>query len=253
MSSTHLIIPDPHAHPEHDNRRAEWLGKLIADVRPDVVVNIGDTADMPSLCSYDKGKKSFQGRTYKADIDAHNDFQDRVWHKVKKRKKKLPRRVTLHGNHEQRIHRAIELQPELEGVIGFDDLNLSDWYDDIVPYEGGTPGVIEIDGVHYAHYFISGVMGRPIGGVHPAASLLAKQHGSCTAGHLHLLDYSVNTTVNGQKMAALVAGCFQDYFAPFAGVANKLWWSGVIVKRGVEDGFYSLETISIERLKEEYS
>lgn len=252
-SRTHLVIPDPHAHYEHDNDRALWLGKLICDVKPDVVINLGDTADMPSLSGYDKGRKCFQGRTYRADINAHNDFQEKLWHEVKKRKKKLPYRVTLHGNHEHRIHRAIDLQPELEGAIGFEDLCLDQWYDTIVPYDGGTPGVIEIDGVHYAHYFVSGVMGRPVGGIHPAASLLAKQHGSCTAGHLHLLDYSVNTDVSGRKMMSLVAGCYQDYKADWAGGVNDLWWSGVVVKRGVEGGQYSLETITIDRVRKEYS
>lgn len=250
--STHLIIPDPHAHFEHHNNRALWLGRLINEVKPDVVVNLGDTADMPSLSGYDKGKKSFQGRTYRADIDAHNDFQEKLWHEVKKAKKKLPRRVTLHGNHEHRIHRAIELQPELEGAIGYSDLELRYWYDDIVPYQGTTPGVIEIDGVHYAHYFVSGVMGRAVGGIHPAASLLAKQHGSCTAGHSHLLDYSVHTSVTGSKMVGLVAGWFGDYRADWAGVCNDLWWSGVVVKRNVENGFYDLETISIDKLRKEY-
>ena len=65
MSRTHLIIPDPHSHPNHHNKRAEWLGALIADVKPDVVINIGDVADMPSLCSYDKGTKGFMDETIK--------------------------------------------------------------------------------------------------------------------------------------------------------------------------------------------
>lgn len=250
---THVVIPDPHAHYQHNNDRATWLGRLIRDIRPDVVVNLGDTADMPSLSGYDKGRKCFQGRTYRQDIDAANDFEERLWHTVKKAKKKLPDRYTLIGNHEYRIHRAIEMQPELEGAVGFGDLNLDYWYDVIVPYDGGTPGVVEVDGIHYAHYFVSGVMGRPVGGVHPAASLLAKQYGSCTAGHLHLLDYSLNTTVDGNKMHALVAGCYMDYRADWAGKINDLWWSGVIIKRNVQDGQYDLETVHIDRIRKEYA
>ncbi len=249
---THLVIPDPHAHYEHSNERALWLGRMICDIKPDVVINLGDTADMPSMSGYDKGKRSFQGRTYKLDINAHADFQEKLWHEVRRRKKRMPHRVTLHGNHEYRIHRAIELQPELEGAIGFGDLALDTWYDDIVPYEGTTPGIYGIDGIHYAHYFVSGVMGRPVGGIHPARSLLAKQYGSCTAGHLHLLDYSVDTTVSGTKMYGLVAGCYMDYRADWAGMVNDLWWSGVIIKRNVCGGTYDLEAISIDTIKKEY-
>lgn len=124
MSRTHLVIPDQHAHYQHGNERADYLAKLIIDLKPDVVVNIGDSADMPSLSGYDKGKRSFQGRTYRADVDAHLDFQERLWAPVFRRKQKLPRTVFCEGNHEHRITRAIDLQPELEGAISFADLHL---------------------------------------------------------------------------------------------------------------------------------
>ena len=251
--TTHVIIPDPHAKPGHNNKRAEWAGKLINEVRPDTVVVLGDTADMPSLCSYDKGKKSFQGRTYSADIEAHADFQDRLWSTVRSAKKKMPRRVTLVGNHEERIGRAIEMQPELEGVISYDDLELDHWYTDVVPYNGGTPGIIDVDGIMYSHYSITGVSGRPISGEHTAYSLLGKQYCSCVVGHLHTFDYCVRTRADGKKIMGLCAGVFQDYDSSYAGEANELWWRGVVILRGVEDGCYDLQTISLDRLKKEYS
>lgn len=250
--STHLVIPDVHAHYQHDNTRAIWAGRLINDVKPDVVVVLGDVADMPSLSGYDKGKKSFQGRTYRADIDAHGDFQERLWSTVRRSKRKLPRRVCLIGNHEQRIDRAIEIQPELEGTISYNDLQLERYYDDIVHYNGNTPGGIDIDGIRYSHYFVSGIMGRPTGGEHPAYQLLSKHYSSCTAGHTHVLDYCTRTTVDGRKISGLVAGCFIDYTPDWCGETGKLWWRGCFVKRGVENGGYDLEAISIERLKREY-
>ena len=128
---THLVIPDIHAHYSHHNKRAEYLGKFIADVKPDTVVNLGDSADLPSLAGFDKGKRSFHGKTYKADVDSHLDFQDRLWHYVKKTKKRLPERHVLVGNHEYIIHRALEIQPELEGTIGLADLQLDRYYDKI--------------------------------------------------------------------------------------------------------------------------
>ena len=44
-----LIIGDPHAHRDYDNKRFTALGKYIAKEKPDVIVCIGDMADMPSL------------------------------------------------------------------------------------------------------------------------------------------------------------------------------------------------------------
>lgn len=248
----HLIIGDPHAHFQHHNRRAEWIGAYIAEVKPDVVINMGDTWDMPSLSGFDKGTRAAIGRTYRQDIDAGLDFNERLWNEVKKTKKKLPRRVILIGNHEQRINKAINLQPELDGAIGFRDLELERNYDDIVEYNGRSPGVITIDGIAYSHFFISGVMGKPIGGTHAAYSILQKGHCSSTAGDLHLLSYDVQTGTNGRRIHGLVAGCAQDYSAEWAGDANKLWWRGIIEKDNVYDGHYDPRFLSLDSLKKQY-
>lgn len=252
MSKTHLIIPDQHAHPDFHNDRADWVGKLIKDLKPDVVVNIGDAADMPSLCSYDKGTRMFQGRNYRGDINAHLDFQDRMWHPIKRSKKKKPYSVILEGNHEYRIKRALNLSPELDGAISFDDLDFERYYDEVIEYTGRTPGVHIVNGVHYAHFFVSGVMGRAISGEHPAYSLLTKEFVSCTQGHVHTADYSIRTTVGGRKINGLVCGVFQDYWSDWAGEVNKLWWRGLIIKRNVEDGTYDPQFISMEALRKEY-
>ena len=253
MSKVHLVIPDVHCHPDHHNDRAFWLGKLINDVKPDVVIHLGDSADMPSLSSYDKGTKAFHGRNYSRDVNSHLDFSDKLWSIVKSSKRKLPKRVFLEGNHEHRIKKAINLQPELEGAISFNDLDLSRYYDEVVEYNGRSPGVITLDGINYAHFFISGVLGKAIGGTHPAFSILAKGHQSSTAGDLHLLSYNQQTALDGRRLQGLVAGCYQDYDAHWAGEANKLWWRGVVVKRNVSDGCYDPQFISIEQMKKEYA
>lgn len=252
MSRTHLIISDQHAHPEFNNNRALWLGQLLCDLKPDVVVNIGDAADMPSLSSYDKGKKAFQGRTYKADINSHLDFQDKLWSATFSRKKKLPFRVFCEGNHEERITRAINIQPELDGAIHFDDLGLRDYYTSIIRYSGNSPGVTEIDGVSYAHHFIAGISGKALSGLHPADALLSKNYTSSTAGHSHLASWSTQVTANGRRIHGCTVGCYIDYHTPWAGMANQLWFRGVMIKRNVEDGNYDPQFISIGALQKAY-
>ena len=249
---THLIIPDAHAHPLFHNKRADLLGQLMADLKPDVVVNLGDQWDFPSLCSYDKGKKSFWGRAYAADLEAGLDFSERMWAPIRKLKKKLPYSTFLEGNHEERIKRLLSIQPELEGTVGFNDLDLKRNYDDIVEYQGSTPGQTSIDGVIYCHYAISGVMGRAISGEHPGYSLLTKKFQSITCGHIHTFDHCTRTTAEGQRLNGMVAGVFQDYWADYAGEANRIWWRGVVIKRDVENGDYNYETVSLERLYDLY-
>lgn len=248
----HLVIPDPHATPGVSNRRANWAGKLINDLKPDVVVVLGDTADMSSLCTYDKGRKSTIDRSYKRDIDAHGDFQERLWNTVRKSKRKLPRAVTLLGNHEHRIERAVDLQPELDGIVSYRDLCLGEYYDEVVHYEGSTPGSITINGVNYAHYLVSGISGRAISGERLAHSLISKRLSSCVVGHSHLLDVSTRTTHNGRRVYGISAGCYQEHTPKFAGDAGKLWWRGVVVLDNVDNGSFDLQTISMSTLKKEY-
>jgi hypothetical protein len=186
------------------------------------------------------------------DIEAGNEAHERMWGPVKRSKKKLPYRVVLEGNHEHRIKRAINERPELDGAVSFDHLSFGEFYDTVVEYKGNTPGVLCVDGVHYAHFFVSGVMGRPIGGEHPAYSLLTKEFVSCTCGHVHTADFSIRTTVGGNKILGCVAGVYQDYDSDWAGEVNKLWWRGVVIKRGVENGYYDPQFISIDQLRKEY-
>lgn len=252
MGSTHLVIPDVHAHADYPNDRADWVGKLIVDLKPDVVVNLGDMWDLPSFSSYDKGRAKFHGRSYRKDLDAGLEFDDRLWGPLKKAKKKRPLRVFLEGNHEERMKRALDISPELDGVISFKDFQLDKNYDEVVEYQGNTPGIITIDGVSYAHYFISGVMARNVGGEHPAYSIITKQFHSATCGHIHTFDYAIRTSAIGKKIHGLVAGVYQDYQSPWAGEVNQLWNRGLVIKRGVENGSYDLEWVGINRLKEIY-
>lgn len=249
-----LVIPDQHAHPDFDNDRADLLGRFLLDLKPEYLVNIGDAADMASLSGYDKGKRSFTGRSYAKDIDSHLDFQERMWEPIKKSKKRLPYSVVLEGNHEHRVERALDLAPELEGTISFDDFKFHDYYDHIVRYEGATPGVTCIESIYFSHYFTSGVMGRPIAGEHPAYSILTKQFVSCVQGHTHTVDYCVRTTAHGSKVHGLVAGVFQDYRSQWAGTSNDLWWRGLVVLNNVDGrGGFEPQFVTIDALKKEYS
>lgn len=248
----HLIIPDAHATPDHNLLRFVWLGNLIADLKPDVVICLGDWADMPSLSSYDVGKRAFEGRRYKDDVMCAIEAQELMFNPINKRKKKRPRFIMLEGNHEQRIRRAINDDAKLEGTMSPGDLAYEKFGWEYVEYRGSTPGVIQVDGIAYAHYFTSGVMGRPIGGVRPAYTLLQKQHMSCTQGHIHTFDMCIQTTGDDRKIMGCVAGVYTDEELSYAGNANDLWWRGVVLKDNVQNGVYDAHMISLHSIKKEY-
>jgi Calcineurin-like phosphoesterase len=254
-----LVIPDSHASSHFRNDRFTWLGKYIIDTKPDVIVNIGDMADMPSLCSYDKGKKSFEGRRYKADIEAVHDAQHKLFapidaynkqQKVNKAKQYKPRLILTLGNHENRINRAIEDSAQLEGTISTQDLHYEQHGWEVIPFL--EP--ININGVNFCHYFTSGVMGRPIGGEHVAYSLITKQLASCVQGHSHLRDFGERTNAEGKRILGLVVGCYlePEQREEYAKEANKLWWKGVVMLHDVANGEYEPEFVNIKQLKARY-
>jgi hypothetical protein len=63
--ATHLVIGDPHCTPKASNERFLWAGRLAADYKVSHIICMGDFCSMDSLSSYDRAKKSFEGRTYK--------------------------------------------------------------------------------------------------------------------------------------------------------------------------------------------
>lgn len=202
---------------------------------------------MPSLSSYDKGKKSYEGRRYFKDVHAGLDAQERINDVLKKRKKKLPKKFRCLGNHEHRIERAIEADPILEGTIGLSDLESAEYGWEELPFL--VP--LELEDIRFQHYFTTGVMNRPIGGNHQAYTLLAKEHVSCVMGHTHTKDTCIQPA--GRRfIQSAVVGCFQDYDSPWAGPANEKWNRGIYVMRNVENGQWDDEWISISRLKVEY-
>lgn len=254
-----LVCPDAHAKPGVDNRRFTWLGKFIAERKPDVVVNIGDWYDMESLSSYDKFKKSFEGRTYKADIDAGNDalklvelelWKSNINARNTKKKQYKPRLIALLGNHEERIERAVNMQRELDGTISYNDFEYSKYGWEVIPYLKS----ISVEGVNFSHYFSTGIMGKAVSGESPALKLIRTQMASCVMGHVHTRDFAERTTAEGRRVQGLVVGCYLDplQHESYAGNANEVWWRGLVMLNNVKNGSFDPEFISIETLKDRY-
>lgn len=240
-----VIIPDAHACPGYDNQRFLALGRFVLEERPDIVVCLGDWADMESLSSYDKGTKGFEGRRYSLDVAACRDAL-RLFHQPMKefnekmkelhRSRYRPRLVITLGNHEGRIDRATNSQAELDGTISTTQLGFEENGWEVYPFKE----IADVEGFSVSHYFASGVMGRPIGGTSPARALLQKLHCSAICGHSHLLDTFVDTRPDGRKIFGLVGGafCHPDFVEGWSAGTAHLWTHGVAVLDGAADGFF---------------
>jgi predicted phosphodiesterase len=233
-----LIIGDPHANPDYDNDRFESLGKFIAKEKPQHVVCIGDMADMPSLSSYDKGTRGFEGRRYYKDIASVIDAQERLFQPIRKVRGYKPKLYMTLGNHEDRIERASNASPELDGAISINDLKYKEFGWKVTPFKS----VLTIQNISFSHYFTSGVAGRPISSIHIGHQLVAKLHCSAVQGHSHLYNHAEQSRPDGQKIFGLSVGCFSHpkYRESWCSDTVHLWWRGVIMLEGLDgEGYYN--------------
>jgi len=250
----HLVIPDCQVRSGIPTDYLAWLGQYIIHKKPDVIVQIGDFADMPSLCSYDVGKKSYEGRRYIQDINAVKAGMNRLmlplaqYNEAAGRNHKpryKPRLVLTLGNHEDRITRAIDSDAKLDGLISLDDLSYSPWGWEVVPFL--KP--IAIDGIHYCHYFPSGAMGRPCT---TSRSILNKYHQSCFAGHQQGREIAYSKRADGKTITAIIAGSYYEHDEVYLNPVTNLHWRGVYMLHEVEDGQFDEMAVSLSYLKRKY-
>ena len=250
----HYIIPDTQVTPDSPTEHLRWAGEYAVKHRPDVIIHIGDHWDFPSLSSYDKGTKSFEGRRYLKDVNsgkaAMEVFMKPIWEeqaRLRSNKKTIwkPRMVFLLGNHENRITRAIESSPELEGLMSFDDLGLEAMGWEVIPFLQ----VEVIDGVAYSHYFTSGVMGRPVSS---ARALVTKKMMSCVMGHVQDRDIAYARRGDGKGVTGLFAGIFYVHDQGYLTPQTNGSWRGVWMLNEVKDGCFDELPISLDYLHRKY-
>lgn len=250
----HLILPDCQIKPGDDLQFQRAIGNYIVDKKPDVIINIGDYADMPSLCSYDVGQKSFEGRRYKSDIEAAHKgmetllgpLQDYNRRRLGSRHKTyLPNLILCLGNHEERINKAIEKDAKLEGVLSVDDLQYESWGWNVHPFLE----VVIVNGVAYSHYLVTGVAGRPAGS---AAALLRKANMSIVCGHQQGRQVAYASRADGVNMTAIIAGSCYESPQSYLGPQGNKHWNGVVMLNEVDDGGFDEMFVSLAYLKRRY-
>lgn len=250
----HFIIPDTQVKPGVSTDHLLWAGQYVADKRPDVIIHLGDHFDMPSLSSYDKGKKSFEGRRYMDDIAAgikalsiFNEPIEKLNNDLRRQHKPLykPRKVFLLGNHEYRIERAVEADAVLEGVIGYEDLELEKMGWEVYPFLE----VAVIDGIAYSHYITSGVMGRPVSS---ASLMLRKKMMSCVMGHVQYRDIAFAQRADGTRLTGIFAGTYYQHEEGYLTPQGNAHWHGCWMLHEVFDGQFDEMPVSLNFLRNRY-
>ncbi len=228
-------------------KHINWLAHYALLKRPDVIVCIGDFADMASLYD-DKNKLSYEGRRYKDDIESavaamqtfvqpFKDFNNTV------ADIRLMYKPELHfflGNHEYRIIKAQQQDPKLAGTLSIDHLRLQEmgWRVHKFIY----PEII--DGVAYSHYFPSGPKGLAISS---ARKMLQQLHMSAVCGHVPGRDIAYDLRGDGTPMTAIISGSFYSHDEHYV-IGPQDHWRGFYMLHEVRDGAFDEMAVSLNYL-----
>jgi hypothetical protein len=209
---------------------------------------------MPSLSSYDVGKKSFEGRQYTKDIEAAHIAMETFLAPIRVEQERLrrnkdkswnPRLVLTLGNHENRINRAVENDRKLEGLLRTEDLGYEEAGWEVYPFL--EP--VSINGVVFCHYFTSGVLGRPCT---TASALISKKHQSCIAGHQQGRQVAYGTRADGSTITSMILGSFYTHDEEYMGAQGNKHYRGCAMLHEVNEGSFDEMFISIDYLTNKY-
>jgi hypothetical protein len=157
-----------------------------------------------------------------------------------------PRLVFTIGNHEQRIERHVNGNPELRKTLGYHSFNLErhGWevHDFLHP--------VTIDGLTYQHYIPNPNTGRPWGGM--AEPRLSKIGYSFVSGHEQGKKSGERYLQNGRTQRALIVGSYYMHDEDYKGPQGNYHWRGVVMLHNVGRGDYDLMETRMDYLQKKY-
>ena len=254
---THVMIPDTQVKPNIDMSYLTWVGKYIANRKPDVIVHIGDHFDLPSLSSYDRGTRKAEGKRLSKDIAAGikgmnmlllpiAELQAEELHKYGEVRYK-PKMVFTIGNHEERLMRHVNANPELDGFVDYSSFKLEENGWEV--YDFLEPAVV--NGVTYCHFMANPLSGKPYGGA--AQNVLKHVGESFSMGHKQVLEIATRTLpASGKQQWAIIAGACYTHDEEYKGQQGNKHLRGIVVKHQVDNGNYNPMFVDLGYLEQRY-
>jgi len=240
--STIMVIPDCQVRPGVSLRHLTAIGKYAAEKQPDVIVNLGDFADMPSLSRYSIGTAEAEGARYRADIECAQDAMAMLMAPIKARSGYRPRMILTLGNHEDRIDREANANPRWKGFLTTRDLGYEKHGWKVVPFLR----VANVNGVEFSHYFVTGTMARPASS---AAALLRQRQRSAIMGHVQKIDFAIHPQT---QQTALMAGVCYTHDEKFLTPQGNNCKRGIWMLHEVRGGRFDLMFVSLGFLMRKY-
>ena len=232
-----VVIGDVHDAPGLSKDRLNWIGQYIAEVQPDKVIQIGDFANLDSMCKYPP--QSFD------DMESRPMFVEEELDSLDEALKALneglgdfdPSRHVTFGNHEARLFSGAQRAQEQRA--GFGSLAYKIYADTLEKYgwsfsEYGDIHFVE--GVGFVHVPLT-KMGKPYGGKTAERQIAAQSNFDIVMGHSHEYKLISEAKIGGDWTRVLNVGCClpENHVEEYAKHSNHGWSYG-IVELSIRDG-----------------
>lgn len=249
---TVLAIGDLHADPRQNLRRCTWLGRLIAERRPQHIVQIGDFGSWDSVSAHEaKGSAGANARpSLDQDFEAVNGALSRMQREQPDDYR--PIKDVTYGNHEDRIERYQNLNAELGQHLSLrrDEL--------FARYGWRTRAFGEhryIGGVAFTHAPLNGV-GRPYGGKTGSMRAGNDSMVDIVHGHDHLRTLATIPKTGGRGVVQMMSiGCALEWGwkEPYARLGPGGWWWGAVELTVGGGHIFSANFIDMRSIRMRYS
>lgn len=232
-----IVMTDIHC-PYEDKETLKAVEKLMGDYKFDGYLSLGDFMDFDCISYHNHGKPLLtETRRLLEDYDKANIILDRH-QKIIRKKNKDARFVLLEGNHEERVERLIEAQPQLQGLIEVEkNLRLKErGFEFIRSCSVGDDFILGHAHFHHGIYTSDGH---------------SKKHVSTWGtnifyGHLHdIQSYSMVLRGKDKTIVGQSLGCLCDYNQQYMKGHPSKWQQAVTIFEVLPNGFFSYSVIRI--------
>lgn len=227
-----LVIPDLQI-PYEDKRSLNAVEKLMADHEWDEIVQIGDFVDLDCISSHNKNNlRAVSNKSLFKDYDYANSILDR-WQRLTKAKITI-----IEGNHEYRIERYIDANPQLEGLVEVPvGLKLKTRSINWIPYWSSG----ELYKIGKA-CFIHGQYTNE----HHAKKTVSRFGDNVFYGHTHdVMCFSQVLRGKDKTIVGQSLGCLCDYSQSYLQGRPTNWQQAIAVFHFFPDGYFQYNVIRI--------
>jgi hypothetical protein len=234
-----------------DFSHMRWIGRYVAETRPDNVVHIGDAFEFESCEFHSAPGSGAQKRrpAFIEDIEAGEEALHTYHQEIPTGE--IPHDVVL-GNHEQRVWRLEEASPNLAGTLTLQlDQFFSRYRWKVTPYRHW----LFFEGVGVTHVPHS-IMQKPIGGRYPENTIGNQSTHSIIFAHTHRFNHVTVPKIginNSITITNLGSAMPHGYVAPYADGATTGLTYGIVDMRIRGGRVESPKFISLLELKERYA